>query len=117
MKLRTLSMPLALPPSGAPPAYAAPPRRAVCAPWEGRRRHPARAGEGGGSRATGLVAENAFPAGQPSAGPQRVNMRALYVAIGGPLPWHWIVPESTLAAAAAGPGELMLIRPATGVHQ
>ena len=43
------------------------------------------------SRATGLVAENAFPAGQPFVGPQRVNMRALYVAIGGPLPWDWIV--------------------------
>lgn len=43
------------------------------------------------SRATGLVAEHAFPAARPFVGPQRVNLRALYVAIRGPLPWDWIV--------------------------
>lgn len=39
------------------------------------------------SRATSLVAEKAFPSIQAFVGPQRVNMRALYVAIGAPLPW------------------------------
>ncbi|HEV2292467.1 MAG TPA: hypothetical protein VGR35_01345 [Tepidisphaeraceae bacterium] len=43
------------------------------------------------SRATGLVAENAFPSIKPFVGPQRVNMRALYIAIGHPFPWDWIV--------------------------
>ncbi len=43
------------------------------------------------SRATGLVAEHAFPAGQPFVAPARLNMRALYIAVRHPLPWDWIV--------------------------
>jgi hypothetical protein len=43
------------------------------------------------SRATGLVADNAFPAGQPFVAPARLNMRALYIATRNPLPWDWIV--------------------------
>lgn len=43
------------------------------------------------SRATGLIAEKAFPAGAPFVGPQRVNMRALYIFADGPRVWDWVV--------------------------
>jgi hypothetical protein len=48
------------------------------------------------SRATGLVAEHAVPSGRPLVGPQRVNMRALYIPIGHPLPWDRIILRSGL---------------------
>jgi hypothetical protein len=43
------------------------------------------------SRATGLAAEFPFPSGQPFVAPGRVNMRALYVPIGPPMPFDWPV--------------------------
>lgn len=43
------------------------------------------------SRATGWVVNKAFPSLQPFVEPGRLMMRGLYVAIGRPLPWDWVV--------------------------
>jgi hypothetical protein len=37
------------------------------------------------SRATGMVAEHAFPAARPFVGPERLNMRGLYIAARAPI--------------------------------
>lgn len=43
------------------------------------------------SRATGRVVKKAFPSCRPFVEPGRLMMRGLYVAIGRPLPWDWVV--------------------------
>jgi hypothetical protein len=43
------------------------------------------------SRATGLVAEGAFPATGGLVGPRQVSMRALYIGIPGPALWDRVV--------------------------
>jgi hypothetical protein len=43
------------------------------------------------SRATGLLAEGAFPATGGFVGPRRVSMRALYIGIREPAPWDRVV--------------------------
>jgi hypothetical protein len=49
------------------------------------------------SRATGLIAESAFPSATPIVGPQRVSMRGLYVRIGHPQWWDWVVLRARAA--------------------
>ena len=43
------------------------------------------------SRATGLVAQGAFPSPGGFVGPCRVSMRALYIGIRKPAPWDWVM--------------------------